>query len=336
VPKYNNKRVTIEDVAREAGVSAMTVSRVINNKGEINHATRSRIKRIIHDMGYRPSRVARSLATNRTFILGVMVPDITNPFFSEFVGGVENVAWEAGYNVLLCNTQEQVQREQAVLQLFEESQVDGVLVCSARLSDEELIPLLEQHNAVVVFNRPIASEVAGIVRMNDKQGTVQAVNHLMDSGRTRIGLIAGLAASMSGQARLQGFAEAHQAAGSRHQLRVEHVTVPNSEGAYRATKALLTAYPDTNGLVCYNDLFAVGALRACRDLNKRVPDDIAVVGCDDIPLASLVSPALTTLRVNQGEMGGQAVSMLLERIQGQHERDEFVFQQELVIRESAP
>ncbi|MCB9450428.1 MAG: LacI family DNA-binding transcriptional regulator [Anaerolineaceae bacterium] len=331
-----SNRVTIEDVARAAGVSTMTVSRVLNHKGEIREETRQRVLKIIDDMGYRPSRVARGLATNRTYILGVIVPDIVNPFFAQLVSGAQAAAWQRGYNVLLCHTGENAEREEAVLHLLEDTQVDGVLVCSARLSEEELLPLLEKQDAAILLNRQIGSKLAGVIRVNDADGAVQAVTHLLHSGRERIGLIAGPPGSISSQERRRGFALANEAAHHPENVALQIDCAPNVESGYQAGLALLQAHPDINGLFCYNDLVAVGALQACKELGKPVPDDIALVGCDDIPLAGLISPALTTLAVDKEQLGAAAIQLLIDRIQNQTMADETVVEQTLAIRESAP
>jgi LacI family transcriptional regulator len=159
------KRVTLNDVAREAGVSAMTVSRVINNTGRISDATRARVRSVIDLLGYRPSRAARTLVTNQTFMIGVVVPDITNPYFAEIVQGIEEVAWEHDYSVLLANTGENPRREEAVLDQLDDSTVDGVIVCSSRLANDVLFPLLEKQQAVVSVNRRVPIPLASVVRV---------------------------------------------------------------------------------------------------------------------------------------------------------------------------
>lgn len=329
-------RVTIEDVARVAEVSTMTVSRVLNNKGEIRDETRQRILATIDALGYRPSRVARSLATNRSYILGVIVPDIANPFFAQLVSGAEAVAWEHGYNVLLCHTQEDLKREHTVLQLLEDTQVDGILICSARLPDEQLIPLLAKQEAAVLLNRQVSSRFAGSIRVNDIDGAMAAVQHLLNTGHKRVGHIAGPTNSTSARERLRGFVLVNEAAGYRENIDCQISCSPDTRSGYQAAMTLLQRHPELDGIFCYNDLVAVGVLQACRELGKRVPDDIALIGCDDIPLATLISPALTTLGVDKERLGADAIRILIDRIQGKQSTDEIVVEQELIIRESAP
>jgi LacI family transcriptional regulator len=328
--------VTIADVAREASVSTQTVSRAINNKGEISPETRQRVLEVIERLGYRPNSIARGLATNRTLTLGVVVPDIANPFFPEVARGAEDLALDHGYNLFLCNTIEDPDREAAVLGLLEDKRVDGVMLCASRLPDERLLPLLRRHKAVVLVNRPAPAEVAGIVRLDEAVGSRLAVRHLLAAGRRTLGLLAGPPAAYSSQARARGFDAALAEAGQPSDPRRARPCPPYMDGGYHAARDLLAAHPEIEGLVCYNDLVAIGALQACRELGRRVPDDIALVGWDDIVLAGLVSPSLTTLRIPKSALGACAVQMLLDRIHGREAQAEVVFTPELVVRASAP
>jgi LacI family transcriptional regulator len=328
--------ITIADVAREAGVSTQTVSRVLNGKDEISPSTRESVMEVIERLGYRPNSVARSLVTNRTYAIGLTVPDICNPFFPDIARGAEDAARERGYEIFLCNTVEDPGREETVLRALEDRRVDGAIICSSRLSDDRLYPWLRRQRAAVLVNRLAPLEVAGSVRMDDAFGTTQAVRHLLASGRKAIGLLAGPPASHSGKERTRGFKAALSAANCGLGLDLVVPCVPNSEGGYEAALSLLSAHPATGGLVCYNDLVAVGALRACAKLGLRVPDDVAIVGCDDTMVASLVSPALTTLRAPRYQIGVHAVRMLLDHIGGHRELAEMVLRPELVVRESAP
>lgn len=329
-------RITIADVAREAGVSRQTVSRVLNGKGEIRASTRESVMRVIERLGYSPSGIARSLATNKTLTVGLVVPDITNPFFPEIARGVEDVARERGYEMFLCNSGEDPEREDDVLRALQDKRVDGTIICSSRLSDERLFTRLRQQRAAVLVNRHAPPELAGTVRVDDAEGTFQAVDHLLDGGRCVIGFLCGPPNSRSGIERVRGFESALSAAGTGLDETLMRPCPPNPQGGYEAALALLSERPDIDGLVCYNDLVAVGALRACAGLGSRVPDDVAIVGCDDIMVAGLLSPALTTLRVPKYDIGASAARMLLDRISGRGGEDEVLLQPELVVRESAP
>jgi LacI family transcriptional regulator len=335
------RRVTMSDVAREAGVSLMTVSRVVNDKGEISAATRQRVLEVIERLGYRPSGIARGLVTQRTGTLGLVVPDISNPFFSEVARGAEHEAYDESYNVFLCNTEEETQRELAVLRSLEEKRVDGVVLCSSRLDGGELRKALARHPAVVLANRRLepadGENEVGVVMLDDIAGGRMATQHLLGSGHRAVGFLAGPSASRSGRQRAKGFRAALAAAGLPYNPdRARHCS-PTVEGGRETARALLIAQPELTALFCYNDLVAVGALQACADLGRRVPDDLAVVGFDDIPLAALVTPPLTTCRVPRYELGVQAMRLLLNHINGcPGECTDIVLGLELVVRASAP
>ena len=328
--------VTITDVARTAGVSIQTVSRVLNQSGQTSLATRQRVQQAIEQLGYRPNHIARGLATNRTFTLGLIVPDITNPFFPDIVRGAEQVALEHGYTIFLCNTNEQPEREMAALTMLEAHRVDGIILCGSRVSDEQLFPHLGRHRAVVLINRQVPFEDVSTVRVDYAEGTRLAVSHLQASQRGRIGFLSGPLHSSSRQTRLGAFSEALAASGTP--LEPSHILAcaPTSEAGYESARALLTQHSELDGLLCYNDLVAIGALHACTDIGRRVPDTLAVVGYDDIPSASLVTPSLTTVGIPKSDLGAHAVDLLLKRIAGDQQETELVLSPQLIVRASAP
>jgi LacI family transcriptional regulator len=329
-------KITIADVAREAGVSRQTVSRVLNDKSEIRASTRESVMQVIERLGYSPSGIARSLATNKTLTVGLVVPDITNPFFPEIARGVEDVVRERGYEMFLCNSVEDPGREEHVLRALEDKRVDGTIICSSRLPDGRLFPRLRQQRTAVLVNRLAPPELAGTVRVEDAEGTEQAVNHLLAGGHRVIGFLCGPSNSHSAKERARGFEAALSAGEYRLDQDLMRPCPPNLDGGYEAALALLSEHSGIDGLVCYNDLVAVGALRACIELGLRVPDDVAVVGCDDIMVAGLLSPALTTLRVPKYEIGASAARMLLDRIGERRGKSEVLLRPKLIVRESAP
>lgn len=329
-------RVTIADVAREAGVSAQTVSRVLNNKGEIRPETRETVIAVIERLGYRPSSIARGLATNRTYTIGLSVPDIANPFWPEIARGVEDVAWERGYHIFLCNTIETPEREESVLRMLEDKRVDGVIVCGARQPDERLLQLLNNHPASVLVNRTLPGSSAGCVRADTHLGAVKATRHLLGGGRRTIAFLAGPPTSQNSQRHMSGYSAALAEAGRPIDPSLVLACAPNIDGGQQAAQELLTARPDIDAFYCYNDLIAIGTLQACTELGRRVPEDIAIIGVDDILLAQMITPALTTLHIPKYEIGTKAARMLLAMIQDQSEPGELVIEPELVIRASAP
>jgi LacI family transcriptional regulator len=330
------RRVTIKDVAREAGVSPQTVSRAVNNKGEISPRTQARILRIAERLGYRPNSVARSLATRRTQNIGLVVPDVANPFFAAIARGIQDTAHQSSYNVFLCNTDEDAERETSAIHSLEAQRVDGIILCSSRLSDRKLDQVADRYQPLVLLNRQIEHARTGCVLVDDAKGTQEATHYLCQLGHRHIGLLAGPETSHSGQERRKGYRDALQ----KHGLALcddwqVHCS-PQVEGGQRATRQLLQRSPELTALLAYNDLVAIGALRACADLQIHVPRDCALVGCDDVLLAELVFPALTTIHIPTRDLGREAMSLLLEMMQENTSPPApLVLSPHLVIRDSS-
>jgi LacI family transcriptional regulator len=333
------RNVTVADIAREAGVSMMTVSRVINNKSEVSPATRQRVLEIIDRLKYTPSGIARSLATRHSGTIGLVVPDVSNPFFADVARGAEQAAWAEGYNVFLCNTEEDTGRELAVLHSLEEKRVDGVVLFS-RLESRQLAGALKHQPASVLINRQTSknnNRAIGCVRLDDELGGQLVTRHLLGRGRRKIGFLAGPLTSHSGQARTRGYLQTLNQAGLPPDSHWVRPCAPTVEGGQAAARDLLRTQPELSALFCFNDLVAVGALQACAEMKRAVPGDLAIAGYDDIPLAALVTPSLTTCRTPRYELGAEAVHLLLNRIRGSSEtREEVVLKPQLVVRASAP
>jgi LacI family transcriptional regulator len=330
------KTTTLADVARHAGVSAQTVSRVVNGRGEASEATRRRIMEAVEQLGYRPNGIARGLRSRETRTVGVLVPDITNPFFPEIVHGIEAEAMAAGYVILLCNVGEGGARETEMLHLLEERRVDGVVACSPRLDDQALAAAVRRQRAAVVINRTMDAAIAGVIRVDYDLAARGAVLHLLSRGRRRIGMISASATSRGGQERLGGFLAVAEEQGLDYLPTAVQEAVPTVEGGRDAAARLIADRPDIDGLFCYNDLTAVGALLALKEAKRRVPQDVAVVGCDDISFAGLFSPPLTTFRVDKTDIGTHAMRLLLDRMGGKLYQPQVVFQPRLIVRDSAP
>lgn len=332
-----SERVTIADVAREAGVSAQTVSRALNNKGEIGPETRRRVLDTVERLGYRPNTLARGLVTRKTSTIGLVVPDIANPFFSEVARGAEDAAHQEGYSLLLCNTMENPAREVEALHTLEAQRVDGIILCSSRLTDEDLTAMMARLPVVIFVNRepPAGNSVSACI--DDEAGAYWAVQHLLKTGRRSIAFVAGPPASDSGRRRALGYRRALVEAGLEVDPTLSRMCAPDIDGGYAAALELLSGRPRLDALLCYNDLVAVGALRACAAAGRRVPDDVGVVGFDDIMLAGLVAPPLTTLRSNRLALGAESVRLLLRALAGSAAGcKKVVLQPELIIRASAP
>jgi LacI family transcriptional regulator len=328
--------VTMRDVAQQAGVSIKTVSRVVNHEGEISDATRERVTSVIDELGYRPNVLARALVTQRTQTLGLVVVTIDNPFFSEIASVVQAAAREHHYHTFLASTENNLTDELNILESLAAQGVDGIIVCPTYLSNENLLQFAERFRPIVSIHNPVEHPHISQVRADIRLGAHIAVDYLCEKGHIRIGMVASTESPPERRWREHGYA----AGLAEHGIRFEprwvcrgHSTI---EGGYEAAKQLLAGYPDLTALLAYNDLMAVGALRACQELGRRVPEDCAVVGFDDSAVAAVTTPALTTVRVDKRELGRCAVERLFEMIDNPDEvYPPLVLRPELVVRQSA-
>jgi DNA-binding LacI/PurR family transcriptional regulator len=333
-------RVTIADVAEKANVSKMTVSRVLNNKGEISKATRQRILTVMDELGYRPNRIARSLATNTTLRIGIAVPSLANPYFGAIIEGAETVFWENDYHILLGHSGDKANREAAVLEMFEDHLVDGVIALSAHSPIEEVNRYLCNHRAAVVINTFVAEGIAGRIYTDEIKSMTLAVNHLLNDGRRHIGYVSFGIDTYADHERYRGFELALNRAGLPFNTAAQFRARRDADMAMcDLIEDMLKMNPAIDSLVCFNTGIAARALQACHRLGRRVPDDLAIIGYDESLLAELTIPPLTTieLTIPREEVGAIAARMLLERIEDDHiEQQDIILEHRLVVRSSAP
>lgn len=331
------KRTTLAHIAEAAGVSLMTVSRAINSKTGVSDNLRQTILSLAEEMGYRPNLIARGLATSLTASIGLVVPDNTNPFFAQIARGVEDAAYENGYSIFLMNSNEEPARERAALDSLWEKDIDGVILCSSRIPLQELEEQIQRFPAMVVLNRDSLSPQPNliVVNVNDQRGAQLAIQHFLAIGRNKIAYIGGPAASNSSKRRLEGYQSNIKAGGLPLDSQLIETTSPNTEGGRAATAALLARRPDLDAIFAFNDLVAVGAVQVCQEAGKRVPEDVAVIGVDDIPLATIFRPQLSTLHVNMAQIGRLATRTLLDIITGDGSPASIQVEPELYLRDSA-
>jgi len=312
---------TIRDVARRAGVSTATVSRVISGAMVVRPETRARVLEAAAALGYRPSGVARSLKLRTTRTLGLLVTDIQNPYFPEVVRAIEDVALEHELSVLLCNGAEDPVREETYLQLLIERRVDGLIIASSGLQERHRDLLAQRRSLPVVLVNCTGRGLAlPAVLSDNRAGGRIAAEHLLALGHRRIGHVSAPSRNAAAAERLAGIRDALASAG----LGPEDCPVVEGDGRVaggeRAVAALLAADPRITGIVCYNDLTAIGVIRGLRALGRHVPTEVSVVGFDDIALASWVDPPLTTVAQQIAMMGRWAVERLVESIGAGAER----------------
>lgn len=309
---------TIEDVAAAAGVSKATVSRVISGTfAHIRPETRRRVEEAIQSLNYRPSAVARSLTSRRTFTVGMLVSDVANPFYGEVIHGVEDEAISVGYNVLLANTNYDTGRGMALVRSLIDRRADGVLIMSSSASDEWLEELARSGIAAVVLDwarRDI--ENVSCIEIDFRPGIVEAAALLVELGHKRIGHVAGPLDLKTSRDRRDAFLDALDARGLPR-ARVLIATGPLTiEGGREAWRMLREERHAPTGIFCANDLMALGVLSAARSEGLRVPGDLSIIGLDDIWLAAQFDPPLTTVALPRYEIGSLAMRMLLDLLGG--------------------
>ncbi len=301
-------------MAKRAGVSTATVSHVINETRFVSDELKARVYQAMRELNYRPDAIARSLRRRRTHNIGMIVPDIAHPFLAEVARGVEDRGFELGYNVILCDSAGDLEREADYIDLLLEKKADGIVFVAAGESSNHIRDLIEQGVPVVVCDRELPEvEVDTVIADNMKSG-YQATQHLIELGHRRIGCIAGPEELNISSKRLQGY----KAALEQHGIPLREELIIQGDfryrGGYEATRQLLTMDEPPTAIFASNDLMAIGAICAASELKLRIPQDVAIIGCDDIALASFTNPRLTTVAQPKREMGAIAVEMLVERI----------------------
>lgn len=328
--------VTMRDVAQQAGVSIKTVSRVVNDQPELSDATRQRVLAVIDSLGYRPNILARALVTQRTQIVGLVVVALDNPCFIEIARGVQAAGRAHDYQVFLITGDEGPHEEQHILKALAAYGMDGIVIYATPHSDRYLAEHAGRFPPLVVIHGLAEHPNISHVRADFEAGARLAVDYLIGRGHRAIGMVANTEAAPARRRCERGYAASLRAHGlTLRPERIEHGP-SRIEGGYEAARRLLTAHGELTALFAYNDLMAIGALRACRELRRRVPEDCAIVGFDDAPLATIVTPNLTTVRVDRRELGRQAFLRLLEKMNRPAAvYPPLVLPPELVVRESA-
>jgi LacI family transcriptional regulator len=335
-PAPEETRVTLVHVARLAGVSPTTVSHVLSGKRWVAEGTRRTVQDAIARLGYRPNNVARSLRTRRSKMIAIVVPDITNSFYGVLTRGLADAVDGTGHGTYVCNTDGNREREDAFLADVIDRGVDGLVMAAGDVTAQVRVgPAGLGVPAVCVGGALDDDPHVDRVTPDDGVGSYAAVRHLLDRGRRRIAMIQGPPAS--GTARYEGYRRAMGEAGRAVQ---PDLVVPGDwsrPGGHRAMQRLISVPARPDAVFCANDLTAIGAIDALREVGLAVPGDVAVVGFDDVDAATIVSPALTTVRNPAYETGRTAGELLLSRMLGSYTGDgrTVVLPCPLVVRESA-
>jgi LacI family transcriptional regulator/LacI family repressor for deo operon, udp, cdd, tsx, nupC, and nupG len=307
---------SLTDVARSAKVSIATVSRVINNSDKVVPETRDLVKKVMAELGYKPNRVARRLRQKggMRHLLGLIIPDIQNPFFAEMARGVEDVAYANKFAVMLCNSDEDLDKEEFYIDVLQSESVDGIILPPINERDPAVFKLIETGLPVVTVDRSLAHRAMDKVEVDNRRGAFEAVEHLIKLGHKRIGLIAGRLNVSTSRERRGGYEDALAA----HKLPMlkEYIRGGDFKQASGRTMAeeLLGLAPPPSALFVLNNLMTVGALEAIHQRKLKIPRDIAIIGFDDLPWAEALDPPLTVVRQPAYEVGQAAAELLIKRL----------------------
>ncbi len=326
--------VSIKDIARLAGVSHSTVSRALRKSSLIPFETAERIRRIAESQGYTPSAVARGLVTSKTEAIGVVVTSIADPFNGEVVAGIEELANEQGYTVILAGSNAEPDREIAVVRSFQARRVDGILVASSRVGALHTPLLSELQIPIVLLNNQHPSAFVHSVCFNNEAGAYQAVNHLVTLGHQKIAYLGDRFGLHSDAERYAGYSKMMSEAG----LKIEEQFVVRADGkpagARSAAQQLFSSKTLPTAVFCYNDMTALGVLAEASRRGLAVPDDLSVIGFDDIFFASYLNPPLTTVRQPMKDLGRRATQLLLALLRKEKIERTTLVEGELVVRDS--
>jgi len=312
--------ITIKDIAKIAGVAHSTVSRALSGHPSISKVTTDRIRKIASDIGYVPSAVAKGLKTSRSNALGVVVNRIDDPFFSEILQGIEDVLQEAGYSLFVAASNRDSSREKAIVQVMRERRVDGIIVCTTQFGEEHRSQL-EQHGfPIVAIGNREGTDYRWIVYHDDFDGSVQITKHLIELGHKKIAYLGNSRAERTTRGRLNSFVQEMNAANLP--TPDEYIFMcPNGqpEGGEIGAKHCVDLVDPPTAIICFNDMMAIGVIKALREEGIQAPSDCSVVGFDDIPIVAYTFPSLTTFRQPKYQLGFEAAKMMSRLLQSQSE-----------------
>ena len=326
--------VTIKDVAREAGVSVATVSRVWNDAAFVSPETRQRVAAVASRLGYSPHGAARSLITRTTHALGVLLPDLYGEFFSEIIRGIDHTAQRAGYHILVSSSHDSKDEIDAALRSMR-GRVDGMIIMSPDLEAQRTLHALQGSFPVVLLNAGAESRAFDTITIENHEGASAMVGHLVAHGHRRIAMIGGPERNYDAAERLRGYRTALGDGGIALDPSLLFRGDFSELSGHRAARSLLELEPRPTAIFAANDSMAIGALSALRESGLRVPEDMAVAGFDDIPLARYMNPPLSTVHVDIAKLGERAATLLLSSLQnGERQPQQLQLSTTLVIRSS--
>lgn len=326
--------IKMKDVAKIAKVSPSTVSRVLSNPDLVQKETRDRVLEVVEELNYKPNLVARQFRKKETKIILVVVPDITSNFFSRVVRGIDQIASSNGYQVILCDTGNEIEKERMYVNLLHQKQADGIILLTARLGQSELESIAYEFPMVLACEYIDELNVP-TVSVDNVSSSRKITEYLIGLGHTKIGHITGNMEGVLGRDRLKGFRQALLTNGIEIDSKYIQEGDSSMESGYNQMQKLLALEIPPTALFVFNDEMAFGALKAVRDNGFRVPEDIAIVGFDNLEMSTVVTPTLTTINQPRYEIGKKAAELLLTLMAGNEvKKKKFIMEDKLVIRES--
>lgn len=315
---------SIKDLARAAGVSVTTVTRALQDKPDVSPSTRKKVLDLAERHNYRPNILARSLVTSRTFTVGVIVPDLMNPFFPALIKGIESTLWARGYSVILADTNSDAQKERRTVDEFISRRVDGLIMSPIETEQyQSWIGQIRGAALPFVSLTRLANHDADTVIAADRYGARSAAEHLLAAGRSHIAYVGNGASRWANAERIAGIREAHATLGVPFQDGlVQDAQAGTMDSAREATRRLLTDHSEVNAIIAFDDLMALGVRSAVTELRLRVPEDVALVGFDNIDVAALPEIGLTTVDIPKIEIGRVSAQLVVERIEEMSARDD--------------
>jgi DNA-binding LacI/PurR family transcriptional regulator len=305
--------VTVKDIARKAGVSHSTVSRALHGHPLISEETRQRIQEIALELGYRPSAAARTLKTRRSQVLGVVLSNIDDPFFSEILQGIEEITQKGNYSLFIAAAHRDARREREIVQTMVEHRVDGVIICSTSFSEEQSRQFLQYGVPIVAVNNQAVEDFRYSIYHDDIDGSRQVTRHLIELGHRKIAYVGNSASGRSTLDRLTGFRQEMESAGLAVPVNYVHEEPGGGTVDGLSAAKYFLALPDRpTALVCYNDMLAIGVLKGLQQAGVNVPDEISITGFDNIVFSAYTNPPLTTLDQPKRFIGAEAARLLLD------------------------
>ncbi|MGG1311312.1 MULTISPECIES: LacI family DNA-binding transcriptional regulator [Cohnella] len=323
---------TLKDVARKAGVALSTASYALNNRSEVSEETRNKILKAAEELNYKPNGTARDLKQARTKTIGLILSDLSGPFYSELIRSIQEVSYASGYNMIACSS---YGGENSTARKFlEERRTDGIILLANNIDNDFIKRTAGKQFPIVVLDREISAPHVWSATVDNTKGACQAVEYLIGLGYGEIGYLSGPVASPDNEKRFEGYQKALQEHGLAFRQQWVYQGYFTKQGGYEAAQAMLAQKQLPRAIFSANDEMAIGAMEAFMEAGLRIPEDIAVIGFDDIELARYIRPGLTTVRQPNRQLGNIATHMLLRALNGDTDIENVRLETELIVRES--